>query len=247
MPGVQSIERAFALLRAVATEPAGVTDLADRTDLPKSTVARLLAALVAEGAVEQSEEGGDYALGGGLLELARSSGPDPSLIAAARPFLTLLTAETGETAGLSVLDGYNVRWLDNVVAEDDVMMRDWTGELTPFNVVASGLVLVAGLPSKEIERYLTSPLADPTEKSITDPAELDRRLAEARHQGAAWTIGEFDEGINSIAAPVSDARGRTVAAINVHGPAYRFPPEGKEQELADLVRSTAEQLSTRMI
>ena len=67
---VQSIERAFALLRALATAPYGVTELADQVELPKSTVARLLSALETEGAVAQDELGGEYRLGDGLLDIA---------------------------------------------------------------------------------------------------------------------------------------------------------------------------------
>ena len=70
---VQSIERAFAILRALAVRPSGVTELADRVDLPKSTVARLLNALELEGAIEQVEAGGDYRLGPAIEEIAGGS------------------------------------------------------------------------------------------------------------------------------------------------------------------------------
>ncbi|MEL6981822.1 MAG: helix-turn-helix domain-containing protein, partial [Actinomycetota bacterium] len=142
---MQSIERAFALLRALAVGPAGVTDLAERTELPKSTVARLLGALADEGAVERVESGGDYRLGGELLELAQSTSPDRSLIATARPFLSELTETTGETSGISILEGGEVRYLDSVGTDEEVQIRDWTGEAVPFHVVPSGFVLVAGL------------------------------------------------------------------------------------------------------
>ncbi|MFV2040237.1 MAG: helix-turn-helix domain-containing protein, partial [Acidimicrobiales bacterium] len=75
MAGVQSIERAFSLLRALATRPMGVTDLARHVGLPKSTVSRLLGALETEGAVEQVERGGEYRLGRGIADIAASSGP----------------------------------------------------------------------------------------------------------------------------------------------------------------------------
>ena len=72
MAGVQSIERAFAILRTLALQPAGVTELAARTGLPKSTVARLLSALEAEQAVEQVEAGGGYRLGAGIEDMTYS-------------------------------------------------------------------------------------------------------------------------------------------------------------------------------
>lgn len=75
MSGVQSIERAFTLLRALTRGPAGVTELAERAGLPKSTVARILSTLASEGAVDQDGFGGQYYLGGTLSELAEAVPP----------------------------------------------------------------------------------------------------------------------------------------------------------------------------
>ena len=91
MPGVQSIERAFVLLRALAVGPAGVTELAERCELPKSTVARLLSALEQQSAVEQDQIGGEYRLGQSLADLAGAAAPGRNLITAARPHLWDLT------------------------------------------------------------------------------------------------------------------------------------------------------------
>ncbi len=246
MSGVQSIERAFALLRALAQGPAGVTDLADRTDLPKSTVARLLAALLTEGAVQRVEVGGDYRLGGELIELAQSASADRSLIATARPFLAELTETTGETAGVAVFEAGEVRYLDNVASEEEVQVRDWTGEALPFNVVPSGLVLLAGLPSGEIDDYLRGPRAEATPHTVTDPSELKRRIDEVRRTGFLWAFGEFDEDLNSVAAPVQDQRGTTMAALHIHGPAYRFPEPSRADEVGALLLETAGRLSERL-
>lgn len=246
MSGVQSIERAFALLRALSVGPAGVTDLSDRTDLPKSTVARLLAALVTEGAVERIEIGGEYRLGGELLELAQSASPARSLIATARPFLAELTETTGETSGISVLEEDHVRYLDNVESEEEVQVRDWTGETIPFNVVPSGFVLAAGLPAEEIDRLLDQPLDASTERSLVDPEAIRRRLEEVRRIGHVWGCGEFDDGINSVAAPVVDGRGVTVAALHIHGPAYRFPEPDQSDHITRLVVDAALRLSERL-
>ena len=82
---VQSIERAFAVLRTLATGAFGVTELAEQIDLPKSTVARLLSALEAEGAVTQVEQGGEYRLGQGLLDIAGATEPGRNLVEVERP------------------------------------------------------------------------------------------------------------------------------------------------------------------
>ena len=246
MSGVQSIERAFALLRALAVGPAGVTDLADRTDLPKSTVARLLAALATEGAVQRVDSGGEYRLGDVLLELAHSTSPDRSLIATARPFLSELTEVTGETSGISILEGGEVRYLDNVDADEEVQIRDWTGEAVPFHVVPSGLALVAGLPNRDLEQVLERPQPVLPENDAIEPSHIRSRIDEVRQTGYVWGYGEFDDGINSVAAPVIDQRGATMAALHVHGPAYRFPEPGQAKDVGGLVRDAAARLALRL-
>ena len=82
MSGVQSVERAFAVLRCLSVGPAGVTDLAERVNLPKSTVSRLLSTLEELGMVEQTEPGGSYRIGPGMTDIAAASMPGRSLIAA---------------------------------------------------------------------------------------------------------------------------------------------------------------------
>ena len=160
MSGVQSIERAFAVLRALATGPAGVTDLADRTGLPKSTVSRLLAALEQEGAVAQDGSGGHYRLGPTLADLAPAA-PGVDVAALARPHLIELTRVTGETSGLAVLEGAEVVYLDHIDSTEAVTVRDWTGERVPAHLVPSGLALLAHADPEAVDAYLAGPLPGP--------------------------------------------------------------------------------------
>jgi IclR family transcriptional regulator, acetate operon repressor len=246
MSGVQSIERAFSLLRALAVGPAGLTDLAERTSLPKSTVARLLAALESEGAVGQLETGGQYRLGNALADLAGAAAPGYNLITAARPHLMELTKLTGETSGLSILDQGHVYYLDHVENEEAVMVRSWTGERIPPHLVPSGLALLAGSTPACIDQYLNQPLAKATERSVVSPAAIQARLELVRNQGYIWFHQEFDESLCSVAAPVRSADGTTVAAVHVHGPAYRFPGQRDEHEIGRLTRDAAHRLARQL-
>src|ERR1700681_2608692 len=99
---VQSIERAFAVLTALADGPIGVTELADRIELPKSTVARLLASLQREGAVEQEPGGTRYRVGSRIVTLAATVLPTRSMVVLARPELAALAMAACEAAGLAV-------------------------------------------------------------------------------------------------------------------------------------------------
>ena len=246
MSGVQSIQRAFALLRALAVGPAGVTELAERAELPKSTVARLLSALETEGAVEQLETGGEYQLGNTLADLAGAAAPGYNLVTAARPHLMELTSITGETSGLAILDDHQVYYLDHVEAEEEVMVRSWTGERIPLHLVPSGLAMLSATKPRCVERYLGRKLERTTDNSVIDPEQIRRRLDDARTTGYLWFHREFDESICSVAAPVLDTDGTAVAAIHIHGPAFRFPGEHSETEIGTLVRDTAIRLAEQL-
>ena len=243
---VQSIERAFALLRALAVGPLGVTELAERVDLPKSTVARILAALENEGAVTQDGAGGEYRLGEGLLDIAGATQPGRNLVATARPHLIDLCDEAGEAAGVSVLDGRCVYYLDHVEAESDVQVRSWTGELAPLHAVPSGLVLLAHYDDQQLDAYLRGPVTASTAWTVVDPDEVRKRLATIRSLGYAWVYEEFAEGINSVAAPIIEADGTVEAALHIHGPAYRFPNPERTHDLGNLLINAAAALAENL-
>ena len=238
MSGVQSVERAFAVLRCLSGGPAGVTDVADRVSLPKSTVSRLLSTLEELGMVEQTEPGGSYRVGSGMTEIAAAVLPGRSLIAAVRPHLYDLAKATGETAGLSIADGFDVLYLDQVDSDKQVQSRDWTGERLPAHTVSSGQVLLA-FGAIDVDTDLSRPLERLASHTLTDAGAIRSRLAEIAAKGYAWAFEEFLDGLNSVAAPIRDGDSRVVGAIHVHGPAYRFPGGTDADDVGRLVAASA--------
>jgi len=223
--GVQSVDRAFAVLRAVATGGGGVSDIARRTDLAVSTTARLLGALEAQGAVTRSDPGPTYRIGPALTDLAATADPAAGIVGRARAHLEMLVAKLGESAGISIAaDDRSVLYLDQVDGDQDVTLRDWTGEQLPLHVVSSGIVLLAARTDAAVRAYARGGLARYTEHTVTRAAELRRRVDAARADGVAWTVEEYAPGITSVAAPVRDGNGAVVAALHVHGPSYRLRP-----------------------
>lgn len=239
--GIQSIERAFSVLLAVATEPSGITDVARRVALPVSTVARLLATLENLEAVIRQDDGVTYRIGPTVSSLA--AGNDTTLVGRARPFLTELVDRVHETAGLSVLAGDEVLYLDHVQNDNAVQIRDWTGERTPLHVVSSGLVFLAYEPPARVHAYAKDGMDAPTTNSISTEDQLTPRLVEAREKGFAWTVDELQIGITSIAAPVRNRKGEVVAAVHCHGPSYRFPGDRDKAEIEAAVVAAARRLS----
>jgi DNA-binding IclR family transcriptional regulator len=244
--GVQSIRRAFSVLGALADGPLGVTDVAARSHIPKSTAARLLAALAAEGAVEQVPGETRYRLGPHLVALASGLGDARGLVATARPTLVEVARELGEASGLSVRDGWTAHYVDQVDSPNPVQVRDWTGTRIPLHAVSSGQVFLAQLPAPTLSRYLAEPLEAFTPNTLTNAAALLERLRAVKRDGHAWVRDEFAIGISSVAAPIADARGEVVAAIHVHGPSYRFPEEGAEDGIAQAVRAAASRIGARL-
>ncbi len=243
---VQSIERAFSLLRALALGPMGVTDLADRVALPKSTVARLLSALETEGAVAQVEEGGEYRLGEGLIDIAGATQPGRNLVATVRPHLLELTGRIGEASGLSIESDDSVYYLDHVETESDVQVRSWTGESLPLHTVPSGMCIMAHWPAERLESYLRTGLASTTAYTITEPNAIHERLDQVRSLGYAWGYEEGVEGINSVAAPIFETDGSVEAAVHIHGPAYRFPNPDQSHDLGMLVVAAATSIADHL-
>ncbi len=246
MSSVQSIRRAFDVLGALASGPLGVTDVADRSGLPKSTAARLLTTLAREGAVEQVPGDTLYRLGPRLVTLAAGFSLARSLAALARPTLERLAEDSGEAAGLGIPDGDLIHYIDQVDTPNPVLVRDWTGSRAPLHAVSSGQVLLAFRTPAAIERYLEGSLERFTERTPADPDAVRARVREIRRQGYGWAIEEFDPGISSVAAPIADASGEVIAAVHIHGPSYRFPPVGQEPSLAQLVVTAGARIAAEL-
>jgi DNA-binding IclR family transcriptional regulator len=247
MAGVQSIERAFAILRALSLGPAGVTDLSERTGLPKSTVSRLLSSLEIEEAVRQNSSG-TYELGTGIDELGRALRGGQDAIDVARPHMIELMELTGEAVGLNRFDGESVRVLMQVDdPNSSVVVRDWTNEATPAHAVSAGLAILAHSSRAVQNNFLETDLESTTKKTMTKPDKLRKRFETIRGDGYAWVFQEFTDDINSVAAPITDSSGRTNLALHVHGPAFRFPNGIDIDELGQRVAATAERIEAQLL
>lgn len=245
MATVQSVERAFQVLRALAIGPAGVSEVAAAVDLPKSTVARLLATLEGVGAVERTDEGG-YRVGAGMQELAGSVDSNIGIATAVRPHLEYLSSILGEASGLTLPEGLSAVYVAQVESPNPVQVRDYTGLSLPMHVGPGSLVIMSEWPTDLLTRYLSRPLQAYTRFTVVDPELILKRLTAIRDEGYCWIHEEFAEGINSVAAPVRDREGRIIGAISAHGPSYRFPQVGEAERIADRVKAAARRFSLQL-
>jgi DNA-binding IclR family transcriptional regulator len=244
---VRSVDRAAALLLALGESQgeAGVTELARRLGLHKSTASRLLATLQKRGLVEQDDESGKYRLGLVVIRLAERAEKTLDLRGIALPELERLARITHETTSLGVLDGDKLLTVAQADGPNLIAVGDWTGRSTPLHCVASGKVLMAALAEREVLGLVRRGLAAYTERTLVQLEPLLEELARIRRRGYATAFGEYEIGLNAVAAPVHDARGSVIAAVDIWGPGFRVTPR-RVQELAAVARETATAISIRL-
>ncbi len=247
MSGVQSIERAFSILRVLARGQLGVTDIAERAELPKSTVSRLLAALETEGAVEQAEAGGGYSIGSALATLGAAVSPTAGLRSVIRPFIEELAMLTGGSSGFTIRDGSDAYWVDNVDHGDEfVRLADQTGNSFALHTIPSGFALLSKFSDEDLDLYLSAPLLDSAGEAV-DPEQVRRRVSLIGSDGVMVSNEELDPGVNAVAAPFRGPSGEWQGALYLQGPSFRFPEDGDERRIVELVSDAAMQLTERLV
>lgn len=245
--GLKSVDRALNVLEVLARwDEGGVTEIAAELDVHKSTAFRLLGSLEAHGLVEQTEDRGKYRLGFGLVRLAGAVSTRMDLTRNVRPVTERLAKDLGETVNLAVLREHYVVNVDQALGPSAITTQNWVGALTPLHATSSGKVLLANEDKAEQQRLLkVAGLERYTSDTITDPDALEKELAMVLERGYAITVGEYEEGLNSIAVPLRGTDGTVISALSASGPSYRFTPERME-ELVDILREAGTEASRRL-
>ena len=244
---VASVARALTLLDEVARSDAGlgVNELARRIGVNASTASRLLATLEEGGLVERSADG-PYRLGLKLVALSDRVLGQLDVRERARPWLTWLVEETGETATLSVPGGVagggsgrEAITVDFVPSSSSVVSMARVGRPSVAHATAAGKVMLAfgvsgGDGGKEGQ------LMAYTERTITDRTALAAELEAVRTSGIAEAVGEREPDLNALAAPVIGRGEELVAILGLQGPATRLPASTRRALHAPLRRAASE-------
>ncbi|CAA9473885.1 MAG: Transcriptional regulator, IclR family [uncultured Rubrobacteraceae bacterium] len=235
------MERALDILEMLGHSEGelGISEIGLSVGLANGTVHRLLSTLTRRGYARQVSDSRKYTLGPRAITLASSS--RERLGPLARPFLQELMEVSQESANLAALDRNSVVYIEQVPAPRMVRMFTEPGNRVPPHASGTGKVLLAFQPPEAVQAVLgRSGLARFTQHTVTDMDRLLGELEVIREQGYATDSEEIEEGVRCVAAPVSGAEGRVVAAISVSGPAGRLGGERLEEIIPQIKRIAAD-------
>ncbi|TSD40368.1 IclR family transcriptional regulator [Rhodococcus sp. KBS0724] len=213
-----SAAKAFAILDAFAGPQysLGVSELALITNLPKSTVHRLLAVLLGSRYVLRS--GDKYRLSDRAFELGQRAPlcrPD-ELRDRAHPYMTELFASTRQTIHLAVLAGTDILYLEKLYGHDSVKLPSRVGQRRPAYTTALGKAIVAFAAPEQIKQNLAVKYLRYTAYTVTNSSSMSRSLSRVRQEGYATDFEESYVGVTCLAVPIFDPRtNKAVAALSM--------------------------------
>jgi IclR family transcriptional regulator, KDG regulon repressor len=246
--GLSSVSNAARVLKLFLSREAtlGVSEIARRLGLAKSTAHRLLTTLGAEGLVEQDRATGGYRLGIVMFELGEAVRVHLDLHTACAPVLASLREETRESTQVGVLNGHEVVYVDRLESAHSLRLFTETGRRVPVHCTSSGKVLLAYLAPPDRKALLArAPLSRHTPHTITDRDALAAELDRVRRRGWSEAVQEREIGVASVAAPIRDARGDVVAAISIGAPIARLAA-AQRRRLGPVVVAAGEAASRRL-
>jgi DNA-binding IclR family transcriptional regulator len=228
------VQRAIACLDelAEARGELGTNEIARRTGINVSTISRILATLASGGLVDHVASTGRYRLAPGVVRLANAAGLD--IRSLARPHLEELGTHIGETVTLSVPGEHEAFTLDFVPSQLTVRSVAEIGRISVAHATAVGKVFLAHggtLPDGPLRAF--------TKRTITDRGVLQAEVTAIREKGWGQAVGEREQDLNAIAAPVLDRAGHLVAILGVQGPAIRFSPRAMRAAVKLLTEKAA--------
>jgi DNA-binding IclR family transcriptional regulator len=242
-PRPNAASRLLAVLDAFGprSRALSLSDISRRSGLSLSTTHRLVHELLSWGALER-DQNGCYSIGLRLLELAALAPRGLDLREAAFPVLDDLHHRTRGNVHLAVRDGLEVVYVEVIRACATHPTSGKTGDRWPWHATGTGLVLLAFADRDVQEQALRRPLKRFTPLTITDPAELRRKLAQVRQSGFAVAEGSITLQDLVVGVPVHDPFGGMTAAISVVVEAARARP----QALASLLTEASSEITRRL-
>jgi IclR family transcriptional regulator, KDG regulon repressor len=244
---LSSVANAIRLTKAFSEQEyeMGISALAARLGLAKSTVHRLASTLVEYDILEQNRETGKYRLGLALFELGTMVRRKMDTNSGAQVQIHALADETGETVQLAILDHLSVLYIRIRESRQAVRMSSGLGSRAPAHCTGVGKALIAFQAPDVVQQIVENGLQRYTENTIIDPEKLRAELATIRQKGYAIDDEEIEVGLRCIAAPIRDHSGQVTAAISVAAPVQRMTKKNLQATIPSVV-AAAEAISRRL-
>jgi len=239
---VKSASRVLDVLElfAASSEALGVTDVARKLHIPKSSAQGLLTTLAGRGYL--AREATAYFLPPELRDGGWVGGVRARLLALAEPLLQRIAHESGESAFLGVLVGNDIQYIAKAVSRHEVRFDASLSQVRPVYCTSTGLVILAHLDSSAASKILRrAKITKITPNTITDRVSIERMLDRARQIGFAEVKDVNLLGVSGVAAPVFGPRGEVLAALSIGAPTSRYTKARKK--LAGIVVAKAAALS----
>ncbi len=241
---LSSLDNALSLLDCFDEEDfeLSVPELAQKLNITKSSVYRIVHTLWARDYLRKNEENHKYSLGFKIISLGAIIRRRFNLIHEVRPYLKQLMEETGESIHLAILYENMATFIDKIESPRTMQMGSVVGARMPAYCTATGKMLLAGLSEEELEKYLQEEnFQRLTHTTITDPRKLKEEIVKIRQQGYSIDNEESEEGLMCIGAPLKNNSNKTIATISVSGPKSRMVR--KKQKYITEIKETAKRIS----
>jgi DNA-binding IclR family transcriptional regulator len=226
MPSTQdspsvAVERALAMLEAVAQEPEGLSnaEISRTLQIPKSSASYILRTLEARGYLNRDAGSGKYRVGLKILSLSRGALSGIDVREVALPVMRHLMEKTSLTCHLAILDGPDAVYIEKVEPQGFIRMDTWVGRRMRVHATSVGKSLVAHIPQERLEKILEQAgMEKRTAKTITTLPRLLKELEKVRAQGYSVDDEENNMGARCVGAPVFNQQGAIEAAVGLSGP-----------------------------
>lgn len=235
---IQSIERAMLVINILAKHPKRfftVQEIFNETDLPTSTIYRLLYTLESFDLVERNENKKEFRLGYTWLQLGMKMYHETDIREKAHPLLENLAYNVRETIYLSIAKQFASIIIDRIDSPKNVRIIDMIGEKIPYPIGAPNKVLLA-FSKSDVQQQFFQQLEEPEKEKLIES------LNDVREKGFAISVGEKTKGTVSIAAPIFDSNKQTIAAISAECFEYDTDAEKLESITQEVIK-TAQRLS----
>ena len=244
---IQSLERGMrALLYLSERRTAGVTEVAEKLGVNKSTAYRILETLMSFNMVAQDPATAKYKLGPGILQLSDQLLKGLNIISVAKPHMARLVDETGESSHLCMLSNDRAVVIDQIMTDLRRTVNAREGNTEPVYCSAVGKCLVACCDEEKRESIISKIDFVPfTKNTITDKERLRSELDRIVEQGYAVDDGELSEDIICIAAPIYNHSGKALYSVGISGPKSRIKAK-KIEALALKVINSANKISAQL-